>query len=188
MASLSPKQTLDDLFGARSVIAGLDLQGHLKSLSAHLPPAWGMTAERLATEFTLLPYYQAFHSDELRARAQQAVTDGSISGLHLILGLAPANSRVKKLRFCPDCLREMKVKHGELYWRRSHQVPGVLLCLEHGCILQESSVPFSLENRHAFLAATSSNCSRMSPVAPVSLVKNMALRSFAKTCLDVTAH
>lgn len=185
MASLSPKQTLDDLFGARSVIAGLDLQGHLKSLSAHLPPAWGMTAERLATEFTLLPYYQAFHSDELRERAQQAVTDGSISGLHLILGLAPANSRVKKLRFCPDCLREMKVKHGELYWRRSHQVPGVLLCLEHGCILQESSVPFSLENRHAFLAATSSNCSRMSPVAPVSLVKNMALRSFAKTCLDI---
>lgn len=185
VGSGSPKQTLDDLFGSRCVIAGLDLQGHLGSLSAHLPPGWGMTPERLAMEFTLLPYYLAFHSGKVQERVRRVITNGSIAGLHLILGLAPAKSRVKNLRFCPDCLREMERRHSELYWRRSHQLPGVLLCLEHGCILHESGVPPLLGNRHAFIAATGENCSPGRPIALASLASHQALRSVARACQDV---
>lgn len=148
MGSVSPKQTLDELFGFRDVVARLDMQGHLGSLSSHLPQGWGLTPERLATELTLFPYYLAFQSGKVRERALQAVTDGVFAGLHLLLGLAPAKARAKSLRFCPDCMREMMRRHGELYWRRSHQLPGALLCLEHGRILHDSRVPPTLGNRY----------------------------------------
>jgi len=64
--STSPKQTLEDLYGIRSVIATADLPGHLLALSRHLPPERGLTAERLAVDFTLYPYYTAFQPQSIR--------------------------------------------------------------------------------------------------------------------------
>ncbi len=184
MGSSSPKQTLDDLFGSRNVIAGLDLQGHLGRLSAHLPPEWGLTPERLAAEFTLHPYYLAFQPTAVRERVLQTVTDGSLAGLHLLLGLAPAASRVKKLRFCPACVQTMEGRHAEPYWRRTHQLPGALICSEHGSILRESSVPPALGNRHAFVAATRMNCAQGRALAPASLANLETLRAMARACRE----
>src|SRR5574343_1815133 len=141
VGSSSPKQTLDDLFGCRGVIARLDLQGSLGLLSTHLPPGWGMGPERLAVDYTLFPYYLAFQPADVRKRVLRALIGGSLAGLHLLLGLAPAASRVRQLRFCPECVLEMERTHGEPYWRRTHQLPGVLLCPDHGVILRSSAIP-----------------------------------------------
>jgi hypothetical protein len=182
MGGGSPKQTLQDLFSSRNVIAGLDLQGHLGQLAANLPPTWNLTPDRLATEFTLFPYYLAFQSTTVRERALLTLIEGSLSGLHLLLGLAPADSRVKNLRFCTDCLQEMERRHGEFYWRLSQQLPGVLVCQEHGCVLLDSGVPLLLGNRQAFIAATVENCSRGRPVVPASLADLGVLPTVAQSC------
>lgn len=35
--------------------------------------------------------------------------------------------------FCPQCVEEDISFHGQSYWRRQHQLPGMLLCAKHGC-------------------------------------------------------
>ncbi len=84
---------------------------------------------------------------------------GSIDGLHVRLGLSAFRiGRNQSLRFCFECAREMEATRGELWWRRDHQLPGVLVCPAHICLLQESTVSFSQFSRHEFVAATSQNC------------------------------
>lgn len=179
----SPKQTLCDLFGSPNVIASTDLQGHLGALASRLPPSWALSADRLLAQFTLFPYLLAFQPAPVRERVARAAVEGSLSGVHLLIGLASSKYRVKFLRFCPECLQDMRRDVGEYYWRRSHQVAGVLICLEHGCSLKESGVPAPLGNRHAFIAATARNCVDGRIVAPAGLAADDAVRRIAERCV-----
>jgi hypothetical protein len=44
------------------------------------------------------------------------------------------------VRYCPACIAEDQKYHGETYWRRLHQAPGVLICPVHGTWLENSHV------------------------------------------------
>lgn len=185
VGSSSPKQTLADLFDNRNTVASLDMQGQLGRLAANLPSSWDMTPERLAVEFTLVPYYLAFQPMTVRKQVLRALIGGPTSGLHLFLGLATAASRVRELRFCPACVREMEELHGEPYWRRAHQLPGALICPDHALVLRASGVPPVLGNRHAFIAATRAACAKGREVAPASMVNHETLLSVTRACRDV---
>ena len=157
--STSPKQTLEDLFGSRNVRATVDLQGHLGALSNHLPPARGLAPERLAAEFTLFPYYAAFQPPAVVACVLAALIDGHADGIHLRLGIATTTvSAPTGLRYCPLCHTESLTRWGERFWRRSHQLPGVFVCPDHGIPLAESSVVPGLGHQHAFIPADDQNC------------------------------
>lgn len=40
-------------------------------------------------------------------------------------------------KFCPLCVQQDIKKHGEMYWHRIHQIPNIMVCVEHNCILQD---------------------------------------------------
>ena len=162
--STSPKQTLDDLFGDRRVIARHDLPGHLELLVQRIPASRDLSRVRVLMELTLYPYFLAFADEVRRGYARLAMEARGTSGLYLKLGLAASRVPVANvLRFCPECLLQMGGDYGELYWRRSHQLPGVLVCVDHAVPLRESSVSLSRENRHAFIAAIPENCRNSEP-------------------------
>lgn len=157
--STSPKQTLDDLFGNRHVHARLDLPGHLAQLEQRIPPERNLTCQRMIHELTLYPYYLAFADEVRRHEAQQAMTESGTTGLHMCLGLvASLVPAMGQLRYCPACVDEMEAKLGELYWRRSHQLPGVVVCVDHGTPLRLSQVRLGRESPHEFIAAKRDNC------------------------------
>ena len=58
---------------------------------------------------------------------------GGSGSVHLLLGRT--QSRIRRpthLRFCPECAQEdLRGAHGEPYWRRLHQITGVLVCPIH---------------------------------------------------------
>ena len=86
-------------------------------------------ADRMIDELTLLPYYTGFQPEGVSRRARIAMKSGQTDGLFDRLGMAAFRvGRVTRLRFCPECLREMQARYGETYWRRDRQLPGVLLC------------------------------------------------------------
>jgi hypothetical protein len=185
--AVSPKQTLNDLFGNRNTIAGMELQGGLGNLSAHLPPTLGLTPYRLALQFTLYPFYAAFQPVQVRDQALRSIIDGSISGLHFTLGLAPFRAKHRHLRFCDLCAKEMEEDFGEVYWRRTHQLPGVLVCPDHAVPLRVSGIPMPKGNRHSFVAASKDNCMG-GPVVPGVLTSKAfheRLLSVAKRCAEV---
>lgn len=151
--------TLETLFGNRKTISTFDLPGHLQILADRIPPSCNLNADRLIDTLTLFPYFTAFEPPSLQKKVRIAMRSDSIEGLHVRLGLSAFRiGRIQKLRFCPECILEMQAAHDELWWRRDHQLPGVLVCPEHGCVLRESTVSFSQFSRHGFVAATLQNC------------------------------
>lgn len=154
-------RTLETLFGNRKAIAAFDLQGHLQALADRIPAERGLTVGRMIDTLTLFQYFVAFEPPSLQTKVRQLMMRGTVENLHLRLGLAAFRiERINRLRFCPECTREMSSSYGELYWRRDHQLPSVLICPEHGCPLLGSAVSFPQYGRHEFIAATSENCPR----------------------------
>lgn len=154
-----PKRTLDILFGSRSVRAGVALQAHLGALSDRLPADRHLSARRLAHDFTLFPYLTAFQREFVRASVLNALIDGPANSINVRLGLAATTVRSPvALRYCPACRAEMLQFHGELYWRRVHQLPGVLVCPDHGVALADSLVVPGRTGQHEFVAADEDNC------------------------------
>lgn len=58
--------------------------------------------------------------------------------------------RKKSLCYCPACAKEEIEKHGEPYWHRKHQLPGVEVCLKHRLKLIESEMTLRFIN-HRFV-------------------------------------
>lgn len=162
--STSPKRTLEDLFGRRNIRATVDLPGHLAALSRRLPADRGLTPERLATDFTLFPYHAAFQPPAVVADVLATLIDGKTDGIHLRLGIAATTvSAPAALRYCPLCHAEALARWGERFWRRAHQLPGVLVCPDHGAPLHDSTVVPGHGHQHAFVAADEDNCHMNDP-------------------------
>jgi hypothetical protein len=90
----------------------------------------------------------------------------------------------------------MLARYGELYWRRDHQLPGVLVCPSHDSPLADSRVVLSHKGKHEFVAADEVNCPA-DPALPVwagrpeviNLLREIATVSASLlTCQPAAAH
>lgn len=63
------------------------------------------------------------------------------------------------LRYCPECTSEDIQKHGETYWRRIHQLPGIMACHKHNQTLMNSTVRLSFLSKREYVVANGQNCS-----------------------------
>jgi hypothetical protein len=155
----SPARALSMLFGRRSLAATTDLSGRLGRLTGVLGEQWQMAPETVARRFTLLPYYTAFLSRKAADAALAALASDAPSGLHTRLGICASKIKcAPRLRFCGKCFAEDVERYGESYWHRSHQLPGVLVCPEHGEALQFSCASSRPAQSRRFAAADTAQC------------------------------
>ncbi len=163
--SKSPKQTLDDLFGNRSVRASIDLQGHLRALCERISGLTPCSPHALLRD-TLFGYYASYQPAKAVRAAESAMIDGPTAGLHARLGIA-AGLRLPpfRLRWCPRCHAKAFRLHGEAYWHSAHQLPGVLICPDHGLPLREANLPTRV-GQHDFIAATAQTCPKKPGMVP----------------------
>jgi len=99
----------------------------------------GLDAMKLLVEHTDFPYYASVMPEPVKqatlaARLEQK--QGTAVQLNAP-GLRWLHSS-RSLRFCPECLPRMISEYGETYWRRDHQIPSILLCPEHECVLRHA--------------------------------------------------
>ena len=164
VGNICSRDSSGDLFGHRFLRPTFDLPSHLPAFASRVPASRGLTVERLALEHTHLPYYTTFFPARRRKEALQRMVVGEQS-LHIQLGvnsyLVPPISR---LRFCRTCCEQMKTEEGEWWWRRVHQLPGVLVCPDHGCPLSLSTVNLWTRDHHSFAAATPLTCPSDAPL------------------------
>lgn len=166
--------------------AGVALQSNMGVLCERIPWMRGASAESVAVELTLFNYLTAFHPSDVRRWALELLTEGNAGAVHIRLGMVASKvRRDPRLRYCPRCADEMLASHGELYWMRRHQLPGVLICPLHGEPLRTSTVAPQLGNRHLYVPASLENCSLKSGstghdwTSPARrLLKEIANRSF----------
>ncbi len=158
--NVSPKVTMNDLFGSANTIAVPDLPTHLDKFYERIIHFDIKSLDSLIYNHTLFRYYTVFQPESVREKVYQAMVTGNRPGaIHTMTGIAA--SVVKEwtfLRFCPTCFQEDIQKKGEPYWHVSHQFPGVFTCLKHGNYLCDSTVKFRSAEKHEFVAATKDNC------------------------------
>lgn len=124
--------------------------------------AW---VDRLIDQHSLLPFYTAFAGDDVRRWAREGMR-GTADGLYLKLGLGAFKlAPPSRLRFCPTCAREMNELRGDSWWRRMHQLPGIIVCADHGEPLRNSEIVWERNSRHILRCPDPEICRSDSPVA-----------------------
>lgn len=136
----------------------------------------GVSAEQLAMQHTLLPYYMAFAPQAIREKAMIAIR-GDEGKVGTVVGVrAKPLGPLEAIRFCRLCFDEMIADYGEAYFRREHQLPIVLVCPTHNCDLRISTVKAGRTNR--LYPATKTTCPENAPsvVADPSVPRDQLLK------------
>lgn len=168
--NISPKWTLDELFGSRTVVAVVDMPCYIDRLIERFPTFLRCSAEELINRHTLYPYYTAFLSKERSLDILRSMRGDFGGDVHTKTGIMASSIHApSSLMFCPECFKKDVDMYGEAYWHRLHQIPGVLVCHMHRCMLQESKVRIHSDNRHEFIFADEENCVTDSAAVPVEL-------------------
>jgi len=147
-AHWSPKGLMGAAFGDRAVLACPDLPGQLSLLAGTAGDQWQLSSSEIALRYTLVGYYTHYLGATERDRFLGLMT-GKSAHLHLRLGICSGGVRApSKFFLCPVCTQLDIRQYGETYWRRSHHLPGVLVCPVHAVSLIETAVPFRPLGRH----------------------------------------
>jgi hypothetical protein len=172
----SPRGLLNALYRDRGALAVPDLPSSLGLLSEVCREQWGIGTEELALRHTLIGYYTHYLSPEMRTSMIRRMLRRH-EHLHLRLGICPSGvRRTKFFRLCRSCTGDDLARYGETYWRRSHHLPGIIVCAAHGERLLATPVPFRPLNAHEHSLARAVFLDHSLPLAPEVGDLRVALR------------
>ncbi|MEC1305426.1 TnsD family Tn7-like transposition protein [Lysinibacillus capsici] len=133
--NLDCKDTLEELFGSRSVIPSVEIGSYFSVLAEKLGPQYSV--ESLLANHTIYPYYASFLSNNRQQEILKDVLEDGQS-LYTRLGIV-AGSICRKggLYYCAECTKEDDAKYGEPYMHREHQLQGINYCPHHETPLEK---------------------------------------------------
>lgn len=130
-----------------SIISQALYDDHTRRLDMLLCSRIGRLAEQSGLEpsaylwnHTMFPYAVGYMPPDQIIQFQHRIVFTRGNARTAILGNA-VYPYIKHLRYCPACLLEDKQSHGESYWHRKHQLPGVHYCWRHKIRLIQSLHP-----------------------------------------------
>lgn len=142
------------LAGKAGGLPQVDLQNKLFTISARTWMTWKKTAEEIANDLTLYPYYSRFLAVRRAEDCLQQLCISTQPGCHAKLGVGVGRIKITKhLCFCKKCRGDDMKLYGETYWHRSHQLPGVLVCPEHGELLSKTSARMHPKTHRGYITA-----------------------------------
>lgn len=131
---------------AASFTQNVAFPSRLGDLVDALPRGACCSLSQIIARHTLLPYYAPFLTRYQLQNAQVSMA-GESRGLMLKLGINASRIEwASRTRFCPECLEENIRRVGAAYWHRAHQLPGVLVCPDHGTLLNVVEPGWSSRN------------------------------------------
>lgn len=153
----SPKATLKEVLGTTNALAVVDLPCRIGRLLSNT--TIGMDGESLVLRATLFPYYTSFQTLDTSKLVLKWMLGSESKAIHMKLGvMAGGVATPKYLRFCPMCYEADRDALGEPYWHRIHQIPGVIICPQHGSLLRDSRVNYSGVRSNEFSACNEDTC------------------------------
>ena len=143
---LTFRATAEDLFVNKDVIPSTEFIVPLTEEAVKMI-ARTMPLSEFVEKHTMLPYYTRFLPLERRKKAFDLITAMDRSFYDCLYMRKNKTEMRKYMRYCPLCAAIDRKKYGETYWHRKHQLPGVEICLEHRCRLEDSSVVITVESQ-----------------------------------------
>lgn len=148
----SDSSVVRDLFGDIFQHAIPDLPSSLETFTQRLMSISPLqNADKIIDSHTLFPFYAPFLTGKKRHLLRQAM---KMSGEKPFKYIPKSPPSPQYLRFCPDCAKRDRRYYGETWWRRQHQLPGVLVCPIDGIPLCRSRISSKYaKKRRAFISA-----------------------------------
>ncbi|WP_350030162.1 TniQ family protein [Caballeronia sp. GAWG1-1] len=137
---------LKNLFGY-DVKAFFDMLSGLDRLSEQTAQYWSCSAKAIARTLTAYPYHTASCSPAVAASVLELMRT-SVGNVRDRRGLMFGRFvRLGEFRYCDQCVYEDRLAVKREYLHRSHQLPGVVVCHAHRCLLNFSPVRANLPFR-----------------------------------------
>lgn len=181
-------QTRLQLFGTARGRWHFHIPSHLNELCASTQLRLG-TPEAIVRYATTIPYYTLFRDPSVASSVLEQVRGNNGRGLARDLGMTrSAFNAHPPRRSCHECVLADEDEHGFAYWRRDHQLPGVLVCQQHGTPLL--ALPYDRESVHReiFLWPNNDwNRKQAQPIAVWSDATLSDLQHLAQIAADMAA-
>ncbi|MEC1180495.1 TnsD family Tn7-like transposition protein [Metasolibacillus meyeri] len=133
--NLDCKDTLEELFGSRSVVPSVEIGSNFSILAERLGPQYSV--ESLLANHTIYPYYALFLSKQRQLEILEDVK-GEGQALYTRLGIVAGGiCRKDGLYYCSICAKADTERYGEPYIHREHQLQGIDYCPHHEVLLRK---------------------------------------------------
>ncbi|BCD26636.1 hypothetical protein BC30090_p1266 (plasmid) [Bacillus cereus] len=179
------KDTLEELFGSRSVISSVGIGSYFSFLATQLGDHYSV--ESLLANHTIYPYYAPFLSKE---RQQEIIEDikGDGKGLYTRLGfVAGGICRKDGLYYCSKCAKADVEKYGEPYIHREHQLEGINYCPHHEIRLRKYPIQSDSRIEYIRFEMKHMNLSELKEVEPHKSI-GVSLAKLAYQLLQLPLH
>jgi hypothetical protein len=142
--------TLEELFGKRSIIPSLEIGSNINRLAKNLGTLY--TSDYIIKKHTIFPFYSPFLPKARKIELIEDIKYKDGNGLYARLGIL-AGSICKKngIYYCPCCAKNEVEKNGEAFIHREHQLQGVYICPKDGAELKRYSIDKSNTSRIEFI-------------------------------------
>lgn len=187
----SPHETLKYLFGNLIKSFSHDFPRSLILLNGDAKSAWG-SSEEIICKHTISPIFFPFRSPDQVHALKQAMDSRSLGVFKYKLGLITGRLGAEHpLKACTQCMILDNSIHGMEYWHLSHQLPGVITCPVHGCLLMVSTEIRQLSRKFRWILPdeTALEYGYSSPsLSTLQKLQTMSLSAVALARLGLTCH
>lgn len=150
IGNIDYKDTLEELFGKRSIIPNFYMGCYLDYLCKQLGCKY--SAEDLIWKHTIFPYYAPFLPDSRKKELIEEMKYDTGGALYTKLGMVAGSICQKDgIYYCYECAKKDVEQYGETYIHREHQLQGILVCPHHGVYLQKYKIEQRDKSRLEFI-------------------------------------
>lgn len=132
-----------DIYNNKMISPSIELMNNL-SLEATRIITKYKPLEQLIIENTMFPEYGRFITPSKRVRLLSEC-DFTIGNWSNTLQF-PKVDEDRRLKYCPECVKEDRECYGETYWHRVHQIFGIRICKKHRTLLLDSTAVIKYNN------------------------------------------
>jgi hypothetical protein len=135
----SRAQFAQHLFGNPRLVIPFDFPCGIDALAQKIGARVGLTAEDLIQDHTMFPIAAFLMAAEQAERVKLAMRSDRAVAMNLLKWQRDrAQDGLRHLNFCAKCRARDIRRHNYTWWRRIHQVPGVIYCPWHNEPLEVS--------------------------------------------------
>ncbi|WP_197570672.1 TnsD family Tn7-like transposition protein [Clostridium botulinum] len=150
LGNIDYKDTLEELFGKRSIVPSLEIGSNFDVLAKNLGDKY--TSEIIIKDHTIFPFYSPFLPKVRKEELIEEIKHKDGNGIYTKLGMV-AGSICKKngIYYCPCCAEKEINQYGEPYIHREHQLQGVYICPHDETKLKKYPVDKTNSSRIEFI-------------------------------------
>lgn len=122
------KSYLKMLYNDQNIQPCYDLPSNIDYLKKNINRPNIFDSSSVIYSNTLFPLHAPFIPNERKKKIYRQLLNNTGNYAHARVGIASKlNTPIEVFNFCPKCHEEMRTQFGEYYWKRSHQINGVLV-------------------------------------------------------------